>query len=164
MHLKRIRSSNFRAFGDGTTAAFLDWELNQGLNILVGENDAGKTAVIDAIRHVLWTTSYEYVRLFETDFHLEGATRAQSLFIEATLVDLSKEQEAAVLEWLTHEPNGSRSLIIHVQARWIPPRDSKRGRVDAVTRTGRGGVDRDVVPDDCSGRLALQRRRSGCCL
>lgn len=144
MHLKRIRSRNFRAFGDGTTAPILDWELNPGLNILVGENDAGKTAVIDAIRHVLWTTSYEFVRLFETDFHVHGKVRAESLFIEATLVDLSNEQEAAVLEWLTHEADGSRSLIIHVQARWIPPKDHKRGRVDAITRTGRDGVGPEI--------------------
>jgi putative ATP-dependent endonuclease of OLD family len=41
------------------------------MNILVGENDSGKTSVIDAIRYVLWTTSYEFIRLFETDFHIK---------------------------------------------------------------------------------------------
>lgn len=136
MHLKHIRASNFRAFGDGTDSPSLDWELSPGMNILVGENDAGKTAVIDAIRQVLWTTSYEFVRLFETDFHISGATRTTSLFIEATLADLSPEQEAAVLEWLTHEVDGSRTLILYLQARWVPPQESKRGRVDAVTRAG----------------------------
>jgi putative ATP-dependent endonuclease of the OLD family len=144
MYLKRIRASNFRAFGDGTASPVLDWELSPGMNILVGENDAGKTAVVDAIRHVLWTTSYEFVRLFETDFHIDGAKRATSLFIEATLADLSPDQEAAVLEWLTHEADGSRNLILHVQARWIPPQDNKRGRVDAVTRAGRGGVGLEI--------------------
>jgi putative ATP-dependent endonuclease of the OLD family len=63
MHLKQIRAQNFRAFGDGKTAPLLDWTLSPGLNILIGENDAGKTAVVDAIRHILWTTSYEFVRL-----------------------------------------------------------------------------------------------------
>jgi putative ATP-dependent endonuclease of OLD family len=58
MHLRRIRATNFRAFGDGTSAPVLDWALSPGLNILVGENDAGKTAIIDAIRCALWTTSY----------------------------------------------------------------------------------------------------------
>ena len=56
MYLKRIRASNFRVFGDGTASPVLDWDLSPGMNILVGENDAGKTAVVDAIRHVLWTT------------------------------------------------------------------------------------------------------------
>lgn len=144
MYLKRIRASNFRTFGDGTASPTLDWEVSPGMNILVGENDAGKTAVVDAIRHVLWTTSYDFVRLFESDFHINGANRANSLFIEATLADLSPDQEAAVLEWLTHEADGSRNLILHVQARWIPPQDNKRGRVDAITRAGRGGAGLEI--------------------
>jgi len=114
------------------------------MNILVGENDAGKTAVVDAIRHILWTTSYEFTRLFETDFHIHGATRTTSLFIEATLADLSPDQEAAVLEWLTYETDRSRTLILHLQARWIPPQNNKRGRVDAITRAGRGGAGPEI--------------------
>lgn len=144
MHLKRIRARNFRAFGDGSSSPSLDWELSPGMNILIGENDAGKTAVVDAIRQILWTTSYEFVRLFETDFHISGSKRSSSLFIEATLADLSQEQEAAVLEWLTHEADGSRNLILHLQARWIPPQGNKRGRVDAVTRAGRDGAGQEI--------------------
>ena len=139
MHLQRIRARNFRAFGDGNVAPELDWTLSRGLNILIGENDAGKTAVVDAIRHVLWTTSYEFVRLFEQDFHVNGDARTQSMIIEATLADLSDDQEASVLEWLTYERDGSRTLVVHLQARWNPPKDGKRGRVDAITRTGRDG-------------------------
>lgn len=144
MHLQRIRAQNFRAFGDGKSAPQLDWTLSPGLNILIGENDAGKTAVVDAIRHVLWTTSYEFIRLFEQDFHIKGDTRAQSMFIEATLVDLNADQEAAVLEWMTYEPDGSHSLILHLQARWIPPKDNKRGRVDVITRSGRNGNGQEI--------------------
>jgi len=144
MHLKRIRAQNFRAFGDGKISPKLDWTLSPGLNILVGENDAGKTAVVDAIRHILWTTSYEFVRLFEQDFHIHGNTRATSMFIEATLVDMNPDQEAAVLEWLTYEADGSRSLVLHLHARWIPPIENKRGRVDVVTRTGRDGIGPEV--------------------
>jgi len=144
MYLKRIRANNFRAFGDGTTLPPLDWDLAPGMNILVGENDAGKSAVIDAIRHVLWTTSYEFVRLLETDFHISGSKRVTSLYIEATLAELSPDQEAAVLEWLTYEADGSRNLILYLQARWIPPQDNKRGRVDTVTRAGRGGTGPEI--------------------
>ncbi|WP_431286758.1 ATP-dependent nuclease [Roseateles chitinivorans] len=139
MHLQRIRAENFRAFGDGKNSPQLDWTLSPGLNILVGENDAGKTAVIDAIRHILWTTSYEFIRLFEQDFHVHGEERAQSMFIEATLADLDEEQEASVLEWLTYEPDGTRKLVLHLQARWVPAKDTKRGRVDTLVRAGRDG-------------------------
>lgn len=144
MHLQRIRACNFRVFGDGTNGPALDWELLPGVNILVGENDAGKSAVIDAIRQVLWTTSYEYVRLLESDFHIVKATRATALSIEATLVGLSSPQEAAVLEWLTYEDDGSCSLIVHLSARWVPPKDHRRGRVDVSVRSGRGGIGPEV--------------------
>ncbi len=70
MHLKRIRAANFRVFSDGTTAPALDWELSAGLNILVGENDAGKTAVVDAIRYDSWSQVVEWI------IHLRTAHRS----------------------------------------------------------------------------------------
>ena len=144
MYLKHIRAKNFRAFGDGTTAPMLDWELNPGLNILVGENDAGKTGIVDSIRQVLLTTSYEPVRLFEQDFHIHGADRASTLTIEATLCGLSPDQEAAVLEWLTLEKDDTCSLILHLEARYHPPKATKRARVETVIRTGTNGAGPEV--------------------
>ncbi len=94
MYLKHIRARNYRAFGDGTSEPALGWALNPGLNILVGENDAGKTGIVDGIRQVLLTTSYEPVRLFEQDFHIQGANRAHTLSIEAALCGLSPDQES----------------------------------------------------------------------
>lgn len=144
MYLKRIRASNFRGFGDGTNAPTLDWVLDPGLNILVGENDAGKTGIVDAIRQVLFTTSYESIRLYEQDFHINGSTRAQSLFIEATLSGLSKEQEAAVLEWLTLESDDTCSLIVHLQAKFFPAHGTKRARVDIIVRAGTNGAGPEI--------------------
>ena len=144
MYLKKIRAKNYRAFGDGTTAPELCWELNPGLNILVGENDAGKTGIIDAIRQILLTTSYEPVRLFEQDFHIEHKSRAKKIIIEATLCGLSQDQEASVLEWLTFGNDGTCSLILHLEAHYHPPQATKRARVDTVVRTGVGGTGPEV--------------------
>lgn len=144
MYLKHIRAKNYRAFGDGTSAPALDWELNAGLNILVGENDAGKSGIVDSIRQVLLTTSYEPVRLFEQDFHIKGADRAHALTIEATLCGLSPDQEASVLEWLTLEKDGTCSLILHLEAHYRPPQATKRARVDTVVRTGTNGTGPEV--------------------
>lgn len=144
MYLKRIRARNFRAFGDGTTAPELDWELNPGLNILVGENDAGKTGIVDAIRQVLLTTSYESIRLFEQDFHIHGSQRANGLWIEATLCDLTNDQQATVLEWLTLEDNGTCALIVHLNAKFVPALASKRARVDIVVRAGKDGAGPEI--------------------
>ena len=144
MYLKHIRARNYRAFGDGTSQPALDWELNPGLNILVGENDAGKTCIIDAIRQVLLTTSYEPIRLFEQDFHIQGANRAHTLSIEATLCGLSPDQEASVLEWLTLGKDGTCSLILHLEAHYHPLQAKKRARVDTIVRTGASGTGPEV--------------------
>jgi predicted ATP-dependent endonuclease of OLD family len=45
--ISEIRIENFRTFGSDDRAFIL--ALNPGLTALVGENDAGKTAVIDAL-------------------------------------------------------------------------------------------------------------------
>lgn len=144
MYLKHIRARNYRAFGDGTSAPMLDWELNPGLNILLGENDAGKTGIIDAIRQVLLTTSYEPIRLFEQDFHIQGVSRANTLSIEATLCGLDPDQEASVLEWLTLEDDGTCSLILYLEAHYRPQQATKRARVETIVRTGMNGTGPEV--------------------
>lgn len=144
MYLKHIRARNYRAFGDGSSVPSLDWELNPGLNILVGENDAGKSGIVDAIRQVLLTTSYEPIRLFEQDFHIQGSDRSHTLSIEATLCGLSPDQEASVLEWLTLGMDGSCVLILHLEARYHPPQATKRARVDTIVRTGANGTGPEV--------------------
>lgn len=101
VYLHRISGENFRVFGSKESGTDLQLEFASGLNVLVGENDAGKTSVIDAIRHVLLTTSYEFLRIQEHDFHIEGDTRAKTLWLAAEFRGLSKEQRATVVEWLT---------------------------------------------------------------
>lgn len=52
MHLAELQIHNFRAFGGADPFTL---PLNPGVTALVGENDAGKTAIVDAIRYVLLT-------------------------------------------------------------------------------------------------------------
>lgn len=144
MHLHSIRASNFRIFGDGKTAQKLDWTLNPGLNILVGENDAGKTAIVDAIRHLLWTTSFESTRIQEQDFHVAGNVRASFLIIEATLRGLDEYQESALLEWLTYEKDGTSSLYLTLTARWVPATPKRRARVETEVRSGIDGTGPEI--------------------
>ena len=140
MHLHSIRATNFRIFGDGTTGPKLDWTLHPTLNILVGENDAGKSAIVDAIRHVLWTTSFESTRLQEQDFHVSGDRRATELTIEVTLKGLDEDQEAALLEWLTYEIDGRSTLSLTLHAKWISGMPKRRARVETEIRSGTDGA------------------------
>ncbi|MHC8493962.1 ATP-dependent nuclease [Thalassospira sp. SM2505] len=62
MYLEQVSIKNFRLFEN------LDLVLNPGLNVLVGENNSGKTALIDAIRMVLGSNSSDRTFVSETDF------------------------------------------------------------------------------------------------
>jgi putative ATP-dependent endonuclease of the OLD family len=61
MYLSELRVKNFRQFG--AIEPLFSIQFHEGVTALVGENDAGKTAVIDAIRHVLLTRDMEFMRL-----------------------------------------------------------------------------------------------------
>ena len=87
MYLRTLKIWNFRKYGKGegdfaSSLPGLVVEFHDGLNVLIGENDSGKTAVIDAIRYVLHTQSREYILIDEKDFHYEGVGRADELKIE----------------------------------------------------------------------------------
>ncbi|MFC7060804.1 AAA family ATPase [Halobacillus seohaensis] len=108
MYLSDIKIWNFRKFGevekDGETYPGLSLSLNKGLNLLVGENDSGKTAIVDALRYTILTQSYEYIRLEHDDFHLpEGESesgRSTNIRIECIFRGFKDNEAKNFLEWL----------------------------------------------------------------
>jgi len=105
MFLSELKLWNFRKYGVGTddidnTAPGVVVELNPGLNVLIGENDSGKTAVVDAIRHLLGTQSREWYRLDNSDFHGIGENRARRMKIEAVFRNFTNKEAAPFLEWM----------------------------------------------------------------
>ncbi|WP_343706386.1 AAA family ATPase [Flavobacterium sp.] len=95
MYLGKIHIENFRRYKT------VDVEFQQGLNLLVGENDSGKSTIIDAIKLVTGTHSNDWNRLTKEDFHTDGTSRATELKIVCTFYDLSPEEASAFLEWLS---------------------------------------------------------------
>ncbi|WP_353642515.1 AAA family ATPase [Mesorhizobium sp. WSM2239] len=93
MFLSEITIRNFRLFADFKV------RLNSGINIIVGENNSGKTALIDALRYALSVNSGEWVRIQDRDFR-KGAT---SFSIQLKFEDINSRQAAAFVEHLTHE-------------------------------------------------------------
>ncbi len=109
MFLSELKIWNFRKYGScdgGAPGLYL--KLNKGLNLLVGENDSGKTAIIDAIKFVLQTQSFDYQRLEEEDFFLSpgieptDTNRAKLFKIECIFrgFDAENNEAANFLEWL----------------------------------------------------------------
>ena len=60
MRLAHLSVENFRIFGAKANAATLELPIRPGLTLLVGQNDSGKSAIIDVLRILLGTTSQDY--------------------------------------------------------------------------------------------------------
>jgi len=106
MYLHNIKLWNFRKFGSNGEIDLdkpdLNLNLTKGINVIIGENDSGKTAIIDAVKLVLKTHSYEYIRVKDSDFYNE-----QSRFrIELTFEDLMPDEAKNFTEWLGWKGTG----------------------------------------------------------
>lgn len=142
MYISKIVIENFRLFGSGAQAFTL--ALNPGLTALVGENDAGKTAVIDAIRLVLGTRDQELLRIDTADFHqpLGGPGRADQILIRLHFRDLTLADRGAFAEYLTYEQISGKAdttLIITWMAKRNTKDNSSRRTLPPEWRTGANG-------------------------
>lgn len=108
MYLALLKISNFRCF----SSEGIEFPLRKGLNVLVGENDAGKTAIIDAIRFVLGTSDQERIRIQETDFFKTDVTKP--IEIVCKFEGLSPQDQSAFLEYLTYDKteDGNRAPVL----------------------------------------------------
>jgi len=135
MYLSNIKLWNFRKFGsidetDYITKPHLDLNLTKGLNVIIGENDSGKTAIIDAIKLVLRTHSYDYIRVDDKDFFNES----NRFRIELKFEDLKPEEAKNFTEWLGWTGTGEEAkpflklnYDVKRQADKIIPTDVKAG-------------------------------------
>ncbi len=115
VRLAEIEIQNFRAFGEGEGAFHMSFPA--GIAVLIGENDSGKTAVIDAIRLVLGTRGQDYFRVTEADFHQppNGAPTRLEIQITLRFDALSAGDRGAFLEHLTYI-DGEPHLLLHWRA------------------------------------------------
>lgn len=108
MFLSKLKLKNFRKYKE------LEIPFKKGLNVLIGENDSGKTAIIDSIRILLGTQSYEFYILNEKDFN----NLNDELEIECTFYfeDKSVDKVAKFLEWITFDIEKKPQLIVRLTA------------------------------------------------
>lgn len=102
MYVAELRIENLRCFGEGDRGVVL--RLNQGLTAFVGENDAGKTTLIDALRLALGTRDQEYFRVQESDFHWPNGAkeRSKEIRIRCKFTGLTDSDKSAFAEYLTY--------------------------------------------------------------
>jgi putative ATP-dependent endonuclease of the OLD family len=102
MYLANIKLWNFRKYGSDSfdlAAPNLMLNFSKGVNVIIGENDSGKTAIIDAIKLVLKTHSYEYIRVDDSDFYNES----NRFRIELVFKDFTTDEAKNFTEWLGWE-------------------------------------------------------------
>lgn len=112
MYLAELTITNFRSFGpDGITVKF-----REGLTALVGENDSGKTAVIDALRFLLGTTDQEWLRFNDDDFHKasESSSESSEIKISGTFKKLTPSDKSGFAEYLTYGVSQGDEPILHL--------------------------------------------------
>ena len=116
---------NFRQYGSKNSKKIeldtpdLSVEFNKRLNLLVGENNSGKSTIVDAIKYVVLTQSREWIKpkiddFFVTDSNEPDKSRAEKIRIEC-IFKTSKEEEAKnFLEWLKIVPLDEDKVEYHL--------------------------------------------------
>ena len=134
MIISELRVYDFRQFKSVDGAPGLKITFHKGLNALIGENDSGKTAVIDALKLVLLTQSNEYIRPSDEDFYKPVGEDACSEFkIDCTISGFTQNEAKNFIEYLSFNQteNGIEyTLELHYRA-W------KEGHLDCQVKCNR---------------------------
>lgn len=102
MYLKTLSIDGFKCFESDFSV-----ELHDGLNVLVGENGAGKTGIVSAIRQLFNDSESGKRLIHERDFYRgfePGAVPAESIRIVASFSDLQGDEKTAFIDWCGREP------------------------------------------------------------
>ena len=122
MYLAQLRISNFRKLQK------VDLSFQPGLNVLVGSNNVGKTAVVDALRALLAGHDEPYPRLDSEDMHRpKGGAPAGDIEFQYVFRDLDPDDEADFLAAL--KPDALGKLEAHITIRYSEA--DKTGRLRA---------------------------------
>lgn len=109
MYIEKLTIKNFRAFDeDGITLQF-----NKGVNAIIGENNSGKSTVIDAIRIAFSTVTYKKDIFFtRADFHVSEDGNAA----EFALFDIYLEEvPTRLVEIWNPESAGGQGGEFHIR-------------------------------------------------
>jgi putative ATP-dependent endonuclease of the OLD family len=121
MHLAKLVIRNFRKLKHA------ELSFQPGLNVLVGGNNTGKTAVVDALRALLAGHDEPYPRLGEEDVHRpKGGTPSGDIVFEYAFTGLDSDDEADFLAALV--PDAAGNLEAHIKIRYSDPDNSGRLR------------------------------------
>ncbi|WP_297909836.1 AAA family ATPase [uncultured Parabacteroides sp.] len=113
MHLSVLKLWNFRKYSEGPNGEpGLVVNFHEGVNVLIGENDSGKTAIVDAIRYALKTQSGEFIQFDDKDFYQDvNGNRKEEFKIECVFDGLNEQDSGLFWEWLSWNDDKTRYLL-----------------------------------------------------
>lgn len=106
MFLDSLRIQGFRRFED------ICLRFKNGLNVIVGPNNSGKTAVVDALRVLLSASDEGNIRLTELDLHQKrDGTKATEATFTFVFRGLSETEEADFVTALVPVKDGTGKIL-----------------------------------------------------
>lgn len=97
MHIKKLSIQGYRCFSDCFEINF-----RKGLNVIVGENGAGKTSIINSFRQLFLDTESGSYNISSDDFNKpfkEKSIASDSFKIKVEFDDLVEAEPIAFLQW-----------------------------------------------------------------
>jgi putative ATP-dependent endonuclease of the OLD family len=141
MWLRELTIRNFRRIEELTI------NFPRGLCVIVGENNAGKTAIIDALRIILFPSrDFDALRLNEDDFR--SGTDYAPIEISCTFSDLKDEDEVHFQECLVDIGDGKFEVRLNTRIEF-----NKTTRRPNVRSWG-GETEGGILPSNLFDRIA----------
>lgn len=98
MYISKLRIENFRCFRN------IEIEFNEGLNVIIGENNSGKTAIMRALQYIFNHSNTNAPTIDDFNKTIEIGTIPPEITITLTLRSSKNdkiEDKAVVASWLT---------------------------------------------------------------
>jgi len=143
MYLKKLHVKGFRCIGD------LALDFHKGMNILIGENDTGKTAILDALRICLGLgVERREVYITLDDFHVdESGQMTGAIEFHLTFIDLNSREQGVFIELLAIPEGRGSELQVHVRFTYDMAQDRIRREYWGGENEGQG------IPSDVLGLI-----------
>jgi putative ATP-dependent endonuclease of OLD family len=122
MYLAELEVKGFRRVSE------LKLRFQAGLNVLVGPNNVGKTAVVDALRALLTTSEEGSLRVDGYDLHASAGATVSDITFHYVFRDLSLDEEADFLPALKPMPGQVGTYEAHLWVRYSASGVSSRMR------------------------------------
>jgi len=147
MYLKELIIKNFRGIEN------LELEFQKGLNVIIGENNTGKTAVIDALRLVYSIgTARREIYVNEEDFYVNKYGEINSpIEFDLFFSDLNKQEQGLFYELLSldESPKGNddeEELKIELHVRYFF--ETRKGTKKIIFRYWGGEKEGGQIPPE----------------